>query len=290
MDGQHALHGGKSTDVVTISLIGATGLRDARPWGKGLNMGARFAFSSLLNASSPAACPSLHFGFCSCCSAFELGLTLHAQAASPQLSSAAAPPLHSLNMGCVLGCSEDEPLLCHQPWARAMEVQDGQTCVAARMPALSPVCALLLRCSPCADYLCYACRRWQKSNLAAERAHRCASGHTGGSNRGAQRLQQLPSGFPRLRSRAAVRGLGQPCAVEQRTASDLLRLQVYDKNAFKGEDLVGAAVWRLPPRNAPPWRVVRVRLSPPGGGGVPGSAGEVVFSAQRVCMEVLAAQ
>ena len=65
---------------------------------------------------------------------------------------------------------------------------------------------------------------------------------------------------------------------------------MYDKNAFKGEDLVGAAVWRLPPRNAPPSRVVRVRLSPPGGGGVPGSAGEVVFSAQRVCLEVPPAQ
>lgn len=62
--------------------------------------------------------------------------------------------------------------------------------------------------------------------------------------------------------------------------------QVYDKNSFKGEELIGAATWFLPPPNAPPWKVVRVRLHPPSGGGWAGSAGEVVFSAQRVRVEV----
>ena len=62
--------------------------------------------------------------------------------------------------------------------------------------------------------------------------------------------------------------------------------QVYDKNSFKGEELIGAATWFLPPPNAPPWKVVRVRLHPPSGGGLAGSAGEVVFSAQRVRVEV----
>jgi hypothetical protein len=62
--------------------------------------------------------------------------------------------------------------------------------------------------------------------------------------------------------------------------------QVFDKNAFKGDDLIGAAAWALPPANAPPWKVVRVRLHPPSGGGLPGSAGEAVFSAQRVRLEV----
>jgi len=62
--------------------------------------------------------------------------------------------------------------------------------------------------------------------------------------------------------------------------------QVFDKNAFKGDDLIGAAAWALPPPNAPPWKVVRVRLHPPSGGGLPGSAGEAVFSAQRVRLEV----
>ncbi len=39
MEDRHAPHGSACTDVLSVSLIGATGLRDMRPWGKGLNMG-----------------------------------------------------------------------------------------------------------------------------------------------------------------------------------------------------------------------------------------------------------
>jgi len=39
MEDRHAPHGSACTDVLSVSLIGATGLRDVRPWGKGLNMG-----------------------------------------------------------------------------------------------------------------------------------------------------------------------------------------------------------------------------------------------------------
>lgn len=73
MDGQHASHSVKSTDVLTISLIGATGLRDARPWGKGLNMGAHLAASNHKNASSAGVQPSLQTGCRSSCRACEWG-------------------------------------------------------------------------------------------------------------------------------------------------------------------------------------------------------------------------
>ena len=122
MDGQHASHGVESTDVLTILAHRRDRAKGCTAMGQGAEHGCA-PCSQQQQVRFTRSCSTVPADWLPLLlSTMRVGLTLRAQVASSQHICAAALPVHSLSMRCAFGCSEDEPLLRHQPWACAVEV------------------------------------------------------------------------------------------------------------------------------------------------------------------------